>query len=576
MRKKIFCGISLFAMIFASCMTGYAQTLTTCQPCDKCTPWHIRAANCTTVDPQLGGGTVAVPFDWDATYGYCEQTGGVAPMYTTPGYNNTNQRRCRAVLDICTCEDACNFEEGWVLGVQMQIVDQNGAAIPGVYFTNDPDVPPFNGVLPAATYTADATAFDEFNVAGQVCYSPNTYQLRFRRLPKVNHTTPCTTTSYLDSFTANPEAPTASFGARTAYDTMKVTYYTAAGAVTTPGSNNATTLRTATPYDAWELTADDIRRQLCNFWFDIPAMIASGTTMAQSGQHVYVKVSLLASAPLNTIVPVAADRIDYLRPNNPVSTQIPSVQDPEGLRWLGTGSPYPYGTPPYQSQGQYWEWAPCGVAPANDDCSGLPGYEGDNDLITHNDLGATIFDTQLVGSGDCDWEWDQKFCPDCASPCSCIIDMGILCCAEGDVVADSYCLTFPYVTQYMANWETGIGLSRLCPPPAGVTPQVTLRLTDCTGTTFTHVINPTAAAENLSCIFVDDSGNLRNGGVLVSEMVNWYDGWSAAAPGQAMLRVEANFKIGGYQFNMFSNGSMMYGAGVMPWMGCTTSCASMQ
>jgi hypothetical protein len=579
MRRKLFCGISLFAMVFATCMSGYAQTLTTCQPCDKCTPWHIRAAGCTAVDPQLGGGSVAVPFDWDATYGYCEQSGAATlPAYQTPGYNNTAQRRCRAVLDICTCEDACDFAEGWVLGVQMQIVDQNGAAIPGVYFTNDPDVPMFSGVLPAAAYTADPNAFDDLNAANTVCYSANSYQLRFRRLPKVAHTTPCTTTSFLDGYTANVDNINATLGARTSYDTMKVTYFTNAGVVTAPGNNNATSLRTVTPYDAYELTPDDIRRQLCNWWFDVPAMIASGTAMSQSGQHVYVKISLLASAPLNTIIPNALERRDYLRPEN-ADPALPPVEDVEALRTFSIASPpYQYGTPPYQSQGQFWEWIPCGLlAGQNQDCTGLlAGFDGDNDGLTHRDAGATAADTNLVGTGACEWEWDQRFCPDCASPCSCLIDLGILCCPTDPTIADTYCLTFPYVTQYMANWETGIGLTRLCPPANGATPTVTLRLTDCTGTTFTHTINPTAANENLQCIFINDAGALRNGGVLVSQMVDWYPGWSAAAAGQAMLRVEANFKIGGYQFNMFSNGTQMYGAGVMPWAGCATSCAAMQ
>jgi hypothetical protein len=461
----------------------------------------------------------------------------------------------------------------------MQIVDQNGAAIPGVFFTNDPDVPAFSGVLPAATYTAAAGAFDDLNNSNGVtqlanmCYTPATYQLRFRRLPKVAHTTPCTTTSFLDGYTANVDNINVSLGARTSYDTMKVKYFTAAGVATTPGANNAVSLRTVTPYDAYELTSDDIRRQLCNWWFDVPAMIASSTVMSQAGQHVYVKISLLASAPLNTIVTNNLERRDYLRPENNVNVLLPPVQEVEGLRNTTPGlPPYQYGTPPYQSQGQFWEWD-CATNP---DCTGLTGFDGDNDMITHNDAAGSAADDYLVGTGDCEWEWDQKFCPDCSSPCSCLIDLGILCCPTDETIADTYCLTFPYVLQNVTNWETGIGLSRLCPPAAGATPTVTLSLTDCTGTTFNHIINPTAANENLQCIFINDAGALSNGGVTVSQMVAMYPGWSAAAVGQCMLRVEANFKIGGLQFNMFNNGTQMYGAGVMPWTGCTTSCASMQ
>lgn len=518
MRRKLFCGIAVFAMIFSTCMTGYAQTSTMdCDPCAKCTPWHIPAVGCTAL-AQGQTATVNV-FDWDATYGYCEQQGQTS--FTYPGTNNVALRNCRLVFDICKCPEACQLEEGWVIGVQMEILT------PGVYFAADPDVPQFNGATP--------TPWDDYNVAGTYCYSPNTYQLRFRRLPETAASTPCTTTDFR-------------MGGRTTYDTMKISYYTnatqanAGNEITwavgpgAAGQGLAKVVRTPTPYDGWELTEADVDNQLCNFWYDVPAMIASGTVT--SGQTVQLKVSLLASEPLEDLLTVGASMIDYLRPANAVATQ-PTVVDTDTSRWATTGAAdWLLGAPPYLNQGLYWENF-CATTPV---ICGTPGFNYDRDAQSNNDGDAD--DLVLIGNGNCRWQWDQKFCPTCTSPCSCTIDLGILCC---EAAGGSYCMTFPYVLQQTDDWMTGIALTRLCAPATGITPAVTLTLTDCEGAKFTHTITPFG-----QCLE----------GVSLDALLTEY-GWDPE-PGQGWLQVESNFPLGGYQFNLFDSGHGMFGAGILP------------
>jgi len=530
MRRKLFCGIAVFAMVFATCMAGYAQTVANCSPCNKCSTWHIPGNGCTTL--AQGQNAVVNVFDWDATYGYCEQQ--TTAFFNYPGTRNVALRNCRLVFDICTCPEACSLEEGWVLGVQMEILT------PGVYFANDPDVPAFNG--------GTAPPWDNINAANSYCYSPNTYQLRFRRIAKTQSTVPCTLTDFLAT-------------GRTTYDTMKVAYYqnttqaNAGNAITwaqggpgATGQNLAKVIRTPTPYDGWELMEADVDGQFCNFWYDVPAMVASGTIT--SGQHVELKVSLLASEPLEDLIPTVAARLDYIRPRNATPAQ-PPVVDADAGRWFAGSADWLPGAPPYLNQGLYWE-NNCTLVPV---ICGVPGFNYDRDALTDN--GGDVDDVVLHGNGNCRWRWDQKFCPDCSSPCSCTIDLGILCCeaAEG-----AFCLTFPYVLQQSADedndgnpdWATGIGLSRLCDPATGIIPTVTLRLTDCTGAEFTRTIT--------------NFGNcLSNPGMTVDQMVTEY-GWTPAA-GQAWLQVESNFPLGGYQFNLYYAFGNMFGAGVGP-QGC--------
>lgn len=532
MRKKLFCGIAVFAMVFATCMSGFAQTVANCDPCTKCDTWHIPGNGCITL--QQGQQAVLNVFDWDATYGYCEQQN--TAFFAYPGTNNVAIRNCRMVFDICQCPEACTLEEGWVLGIQMEILT------PGVYFATDPDVPMFDTLTPAP--------FDTINQAGQNCYSPNTYQLRFRRFTKAQASTPCTQTTFLSP-------------GHTRYDTMKVAYYQntaqanagnaltwAQGGPGPAGERLAKVVRTPTPYDGWELNEADVDGQLCNFWYDVPAMIASGTIT--SGQHVEVKVSLLASEPLEDLITDVNQRIDYLRPANADPANPPAVS--QEIASAAGDEDWLTGAPPYLNQGLYWE-NDCTIPAAPNNLCTLPGFNYDRDVLSHND--GDVDDNLLLGNARCLWRWDQKFCPDCSSPCSCTIDVGILCCeaAEG-----AFCLTFPYVVQGAADednngspdWATGIALSRLCDPAVNIDPAVVLTLTDCDGNEFTNTI-----ANFGNC--------LADGGMTVDQMVSEY-GWTPTA-GQGWLQVESNFPIGGYQFNMFYAFGNMFGAGVLP-IGC--------
>lgn len=539
MRKIISLGLAVFAMVFTTCMSGYAQVtdiaIPGCDPCQKCELWNIPANGCSEL---LQGQTATqTVFDWDATYGYCQQQG--TANFTYAGTQNHAVRNCRLVVNICRCEDTCLYDEGWVVGVQMEILT------PGVYFAVDPDVPRFDG-----SATAKPAGFDNINVAGTNCYSENTYQLRFRRSANANVTEACGTSDMLAA-------------GRTTYDTMKIQYYqntTTANQGTEltwaqngPGATGerlAKVIKTPTPYDGWELTDDDRRNQRCHFWFDVPAMIASGTVT--SGQHVELKTSILFSPPLVEVEPSDAARINYLRPENATTTLPPAVDHDTG-RWVNGEADWLLGAPPFIGQGEYWE-NDCG----NNTACATAGFNGNPaDGLSHADGDATDIAT-YIGSGQCLWEWDNQygtgFCPDCAQSCSCTIDLGILCCeaAEG-----AFCKTFPYVLQQAddedgngsPDWSTGIALSRLCSPAEGITPTVTLTLTDCDGTEFTHTIS--------------DFGNcLSNPGMTVDQMVSEY-GWTPVA-GQAWLQVDSNFPIGGYQFNMYYGFGNMFGAGVLP------------
>jgi hypothetical protein len=518
MRKKLFVGIAVFAMVFSTCMTGYAQSVViggsatvACPACNKCDPWHIPAGRCATLTQgQTAQNTI---FDWDATYGYCEQGGGATAT------NNAALRNCKAVFDLCNCEpDACDFQVGWVIGIQMKILE------PGVYFAGDANLVPF----PAQTGVNNN------------CYSDNTYELRFKRFREGT----TGTAGYYPTSTCADGVPMAN------WDTMKVSYYAneaaadAGNPMTGPGTSGATIIRTPTPYDGWEISPADAAQNLCEWWFDMPAMIASGAITP--GNHVNVELSLFVAEPLTTDAAGYADR-SYLR-SNPVLTGGTATASPD---WA-------MGTPPYDVQGQYWlHDGNIGVAPGPFDC-----YDKEAPLYISNTadpgyLGQAPCDpdqTLLAGTGACLWTWrgDEQICSRCKI-CKCVIDVGILCC---DAAEGAFCLLFPYVLQGLDEWSTGIGLSTLCTPAAGLTPSVTLTLTDCQGAAFNHTISP--------------FGNcLGNGGMTIDQMVSEY-GWTPAA-GQGWLKVTSNVVVDGYQFNMYNANGLVFGAGVLGeacWAGC--------
>jgi hypothetical protein len=537
MRKKLFVGIAIFAMVFSTCMTGYAQVLITpsvtdaariadeslrCGPCggkNGCALRHIPAGYCTS--GQFATHTSA-PFDWDNDYGYTE----------------IGAQDCKLRFNLCKCEN-CVFEEGWVMGIQLRIMTT------GVYWAADTNVPAFTR-------------------GGINCYSEDTHNLRFRRYAENGG---CAGTDV--STDANA-------------DILRVAYYaniSAAENGDSLASAGGTVLRTPTPYDGWEITAEDAARDLCEWQIDMPAMIASGSNITP-GATVYVEAKLMFAEPL----PIAADGyadVSYLREDPELTDEYPLITT-DSNDWAE-------GTPPYFAQGQYWvntlntTLGPVidgydKAAPIFHDCTWYsnttgqaccpinathpaacdPYYAQDRNLIV--DAIADPSRDRFEGTGLCLWKWKDLLCGECEE-CVCITAVGVLC-DEGIITPDTtYCIMFPYVLFGYSDWSSGIGLNRLCDPAANNTPWVSFTLTDCTGTTYTHR---------------EDNYNrcLGEAGYTVDQMISEW-GWSPNATndgrGQGWLKVTSNFPLDGYQFNMFNDGSMVFGAGVLA-QGCWAAC----
>jgi len=537
MRKKLFVGIAVFAMVFSTCMAGYAQQLITpsvtdaqriadatlqCNPCggkNGCALRHIPAGYCTSGQFATHA---SAPFDWDDDYGYTE----------------TGAQDCKLRFNLCNCEN-CEFEEGWVMGIQLRIMT------PGVYWAADTNVPAFAR-------------------AGINCYSANTYGLKFSR------------------WAINAGCAGTSLQTDANVDQLEISYYTdmsaanLGNALTSPGGQ---VIRTPTPYDGWEISAEDAALNLCEWQIDMPAMIASGANIT-AGATVYVEAKLLYAPPLPVSAEGYADP-SYLRENPELTDVYPLITN-DTFDWAE-------GTPPYKVQGQYWQntlntttgpvmdvWDK--EAPIFHECdyySSLTGETCCPPSATHPAAcdpyyaqdAAVIADpgTYFVGTGACMWKWKDLLCGECTE-CVCITPVGVLCSTDV-VVSGTYCVMFPYVLFGYSDWSSGIGLNRLCATSAGNTSYVELTLTDCTGTPYTHRI--------------EDFGNcLGEAGMTIDQMISEY-GWSPNAAnnnrGQGWLKVTSNFPLDGYQFNMYNDGSMVFGAGVLAedcWASCVRGTAS--
>lgn len=537
MRKKLFVGIAVFAMVFSTCMTGYAQILVgpgetppACHACSSagkvsCAIRNIPANNCLA---EQDATNVFGIFDWDDDYGFC-----------TDG-----QTSCTLRFNLCEC-DNCEFKEGWVMGIQLKILT------PGVFWAGD----------------ANMTAFGR---AGQNCYSENTYNLAFRRFAAGNGCTPTNLHNAAD--TNNKHLRVAYYANETAANADSRTN---SMKLTGPGTGTtATVIRTPTPYDGWEISQEDVGNNWCEWQIDMPAMIASRTTTAQAGSTVQVEAKLLFTPPL----PVDAQgyaNTSYLRQDPELTDTTPALVT-DTFDWAP-------GTPPYQVQGQFWQNDPditndplqaaiMGYDkefPVYKDCTEFPDGAGGNccpvNTATHpvecdpyyaqntvdalGPINATYPDG-FAGSGACLWKWEDLLCEECHS-CKCITDIGILCCQAP--AAGTYCVMYPYVLFGYSDWSSGIGLNRLCETAAGNASYVELALTDCTGATFTHRID---GFENC----------LGEAGMTIDQMISEY-GWNPNPnnnnSGQGWLKVTSNFPLDGYQFNMYNDGSMVFGAGVL-------------
>lgn len=517
-------------------------TLEPCPNCPKYQLWHI-PTTCAAV-PQ-GGSSVNPIFDWDATYGYCEQktatgylgypgTGGqpgtiggapnaAAGSGSSGGINIVNNK---LIMNICCCPDACDFEEGWVVGIEIEILTK------GVYWATDPNVPLFDPAV--------ANCYGGGNDLGDNCLYGLTFSRWNKGTTSALHTAPC----------SNSYQPVNSLVNETDnVDTMKIAYYNSARQLTTQGATptsssalpctangGAKILRTPTPYDGYELTSADIAGNFCDFWFDVPAMIAYSSEVT-AGATVQIKAKLLVSPP-------------YMNPYNEggVDTNCDDLAD--GATFGGLSYLRPAGDPGIVGT--------AGTATENDPprCQAIGAFVGTGWL--------DVAPVGIVDANDtgCEWTWPQSFCPECQSPCSCTKDVGIICCTES-VTPVSSCIYFPYVLSGLMNnsgvgWVTGIGLSRICDPATGSNPEVSLTLTSCEG------VDYTATAPFNYCL--GETGMTIDG--MISDLT-WTPEIPDGAQGQWVLRVNANFVIDGYQFN-YNNlgGGAMFGAGVLPRQSC--------
>lgn len=435
MRTKKDVSILMVALAIISfvVMPAYAQpdycteegSLEPCPNCPKYQLWHI-PANC---DEQLDQGEVSAalsPFDWDATYGYCEQPLAGGGYLGYPGTQDIDVVNNKLIINICCCEDACEFQQGWVVGVELEILTS------GVYWANDANVLDFastaNGLDPEAT----------------TCYQGD-YSLMFSRWNKGTgsslHTQPCSQDTQRDANVTND-------------GTFKISYYNASRTwVNGPSLNNyAKIIRTPTPYDGYEITATDVTNNLCDFWIDVPAMQIAANQVPASGTTVQVQAKLLVAPPYTNaftdggVDPDCDDaatlgNLSYLRPAGDPGIGIdpPLCQTVAGGQ-TGTG------------------WTEC-ADPAGD--------------LTLADCG-------------CAWTWPASFCPECESPCSCTKDVGIVCC-EPEELEISNCIYFPYVIvdgmdDNGYGWATGVGLTKICGASTGT---IDFTLTDCEGGVFT-------------------------------------------------------------------------------------------
>lgn len=130
-------------------------------------------------------------------------------------------------------------------------------------------------------------------------------------------------------------------------------------------------------------------------------------------------------------------------------------------------------------------------------------------------------------------------CADCTSVCECIVDVAIVCCADGA----HYSMYFPYVLTQDASWFTGIVVTNLGSSVEIADMSATFTLTDGTGTEFTYTksdFETKVWAFNLDTELSNFSGT--------------------PAPGAAWLKVGTNFSVDGYEF--LTDG--VFGAGTLP------------
>ncbi len=161
---------------------------------------------------------------------------------------------CKLIMSVCACPEACEFRTGWVIGVELRILT------PGVYWAEDPNIPAFEN-------------------AGADCRQGG-YELEFSRYP--DYAKACSSTGHTNKFI--------------------VSYYDARDRlVEGPGfqaSNRAKIVRTPSPYDGYEITDEDVQKQYCDLWIDMPAMKAVSGEI-NPGSPLVVRASLSASPPLD-------------------------------------------------------------------------------------------------------------------------------------------------------------------------------------------------------------------------------------------------------------------------------------
>lgn len=508
-------------------VSAYAARVCTeaekCPSCPKSQLWNI-PVTCDALPQGMTGGNAV--FDFDATYGYCQQALPGGGYLGYPGTRNRQIVNNKLVVDICCCPDACDFVVGDVIGVELEILTK------GVYWTTDVDVPALGGLL----------GYNASNCYGGGLISPigsvtaPTVGSYMHALTFSRHTknTVCNlSTQPADSLTVETDN----------VDQLKVAYYTAqrqltdqAGSGTAGISNGrAKILRTPSPYDGYELTQADVIGNLCDFWIDVPAMVAVQGEVDR-GAVVQLRAKILVSRAYNNAL--VAGGVD------------PSCTD-DGNTHANTLSNLSY------------------LRPTGDPgIIGLAGTAFENDPPRCQATNGSFVGTGVGGTpAGCSWRWPSTFCPECQSPCSCTIDIGILCC-ESTVAPTACCIYFPYVLSGLQNengigWVTGIGLTRISNPAEGATPNVTLTLTDSAGVKYTA--NPPFG------YVLGEVGMSIDG--MISDLT-----WTPAIPadhagGQWWLKVDANFGIDGYQFNLNNAGNgAMFGAGVLPRQGCTSIC----
>lgn len=326
-RKNVLGLLTIMIIVFAFALTGFCQDIANlgtanCYGCPKCSTGKIPCPGKTVIPGPQGTTTTqntpASPFDFDGkayiaagfgAYGYCPNKGF--------NFAENNERDCKFIFDLCTCQSACDVSIGTKVGVQMVIgtVDASGKFLPGL--VNGQFVAKDTGVY-FADPDMDTVHFDIRNDINDYC------RKKTDKTPDVRVMNQ--TTAYYDALNSNPNtAPAHRLVSRNdpkfveARDEVrnfgKIKYYrTYSEAINTKGlfqtvltnegtpiggalvtvadANRVRALESVKEYD-YVFNTDDITAvNYCNMWIDIPAMRID-PLIAKEGDEVWVKVRLL-------------------------------------------------------------------------------------------------------------------------------------------------------------------------------------------------------------------------------------------------------------------------------------------